>query len=89
MKRFYAFLILIPIFATFLLAGCASTPDNLQRETARYIRDIHPDEVKITNIKRGATSVTWEADTPKGKYDCSGDDMVQTIDVFEKRPSEK
>ena len=85
MKRFYVFLILIPILFTFLFTGCASTPGNLQRETARYIRDIHPDEVKITNIKRGATSVTWEADTPKGKYDCSADDMVRRTYCIKKK----
>src|SRR5713101_5225894 len=42
---------------------CASTPENLQRETARYIGDVSPDQVKVSNIKRGVTDVKWEADT--------------------------
>lgn len=62
-----------------LFAGCASAPENLQRETARYLGDIHPDKVTITNVERSVTSVKWQADTPKGKYDCSADDMVRRV----------
>lgn len=57
----------------------------MQRLYELYIRNIHLDEVKITNIKRGATSVTWEADTPKGKYDCSADDMVHRTYCVKKK----
>ena len=48
-------------------AGCASTTENLQRETARNIGDVHPDKVSVSNVKRGVTSVSWEAETPKGR----------------------
>lgn len=60
-----------------LLMGCASTPENLQRETARYIGDISPEQVKVSNVQHGITDVKWEAATPKGLYSCSADDMVR------------
>ena len=62
-----------------IFSGCASTITNLQRETARFIGDIHPDEVSVYNINRGITDVRWEVDTPKGKYSCSADDMVRRV----------
>jgi len=75
MKKFiFSLIIVILIFS-----GCASSVANLQRETARYIGDIHPDQVKVYNIDRGATNVKWEADTPKGKYSCSADDMIRRV----------
>lgn len=60
-----------------IFAGCASTAGNLQRETARYLGDVSPDAVAVSNIDRGATSVSWTAETPKGHYSCSADDMVR------------
>jgi len=60
MKRF-----IFPIVIACLLAtGCASTPENLQRETARVIGDISPEQVQVSNVKRGVTDVKWEAETP-------------------------
>jgi hypothetical protein len=66
------------------LAGCASTSENLQRETARNIGDVHPDKVAVSNVKRGAPSVSWEAETPKGPYSCSADDMVRRVHCVKK-----
>ncbi len=60
-----------------LILGCASTGENLQRETARVLGDISPDQVQVSGIDRGATNVKWEAQTPKGTYGCSADDMVR------------
>ncbi len=59
--------------------GGASTAENLQRETARNIGDVHPDKVSVSNVKRGVTSVSWEAETPKGPYSCNADDMVRRV----------
>jgi uncharacterized protein YcfL len=73
MKRFVFPVIIVCLLA----AGCASTPENLQRETARVIGDISPDQVRVSNVKRGVTNVNWDADTPKGSYSCSADDMVR------------
>ena len=67
-----------------ILSGCASTTANLQRETARNIGDVHPDKVTVSNINRGITSVSWEADTPKGAYSCSADDMVRRVHCVKK-----
>ena len=73
MKRFVFSVIMVSLF----FVGCASTDVNLQRETARVIGDISPDQVKISDVKRGITDVKWEAVTPKGAYSCSADDMVR------------
>jgi hypothetical protein len=73
MKRFAFPLIIVCLLST----GCASTPENLQRETARVIGDISPEQVQVSNVKRGVTDVKWEANTPKGAYSCSADDMVR------------
>jgi hypothetical protein len=63
----------MPLF----ILGCASTGENLQRETARVLGDISPDQVKVSGIDRGVTNVKWQAETPKGTYSCSADDMVR------------
>lgn len=79
MRRWYAFL---AIGAA--VAGCASTSENLQRETARNIGDVHPDKITVSDINRGATSVRWDAETPKGPYSCSADDMVRRVHCVKK-----
>ncbi len=63
----------------FVFAGCASTGDNLRRETARAIGDVMPDAVQVNNIDRGANSVKWDAVTAKGSYSCSADDMLRKV----------
>jgi len=74
MKRHILWLAIGGIFA-----GCASTAGNLQRETARFLGDIAPEAVMVSNVDRGATSVSWVAETPKGPYKCSADDMVRRV----------
>ena len=76
--------LLIALAFTIVLGGCASTGENLQRETARNIGDVHPDKVTVSNINRGVTSVRWDADTPKGPYSCSADDMVRRVHCVKK-----
>jgi hypothetical protein len=66
--------------AVFAVAGCASTDNNLQRETARSIGgNVTPEQVTVSNIDRGATSVKWQAVAPSGRYACSADDMVRRV----------
>lgn len=60
------------------LAGCASTPDNLQRETARSL-GVPSSEVTILSVDRGMMSVEWRATTPSGEFECSADDMVRRV----------
>lgn len=65
--------------ALFLVA-CASSTDNLARETARSIGGITSEQVtNITNVKRGATAASWEADAPTGHYKCEADDMLRRV----------
>ncbi|MGJ7526611.1 hypothetical protein [Variovorax sp. GB1P17] len=68
------------IAAALVCVGCASTGDNLQRETARAIGgNVTPEQVTVSNIDRGATSVKWQATAPGGRYACSADDMVRRV----------
>ena len=61
-----------------VLAGCASTSDNLQRASAMAIgNNTLPENVTLANIDRGATSVKWTAVTSGQTYSCSADDMVR------------
>jgi hypothetical protein len=63
-----------------LLSGCASTAENLQRETARSLgSNISPSDVAVSNINRGATSVSWDAAAKGVNYNCSADDMVRRV----------
>ena len=66
------------------IAGCASTPDNLARESARTIGALRPDQVTISEVKRSATSVSWVATTPSGVYDCFADDMVRRVNAVKR-----
>jgi len=66
--------------AVLTIASCASTIENVQRETARSIGgDVPPDKVIVKDIDRRATSVKWNAVTPKGAYACSADDMMRRV----------
>jgi PBP1b-binding outer membrane lipoprotein LpoB len=68
-----------------LLVGCVSTSESLQRETARTLGgDVDPAKVVVSNVQRGVTSVNWEAETPKGPYSCSADDMVRRVHCIRK-----
>jgi hypothetical protein len=63
-----------------LLSACASTAENLQRETARsFGSDINPSDVAVSNINRGVTSVSWDAAAKGVNYNCSADDMVRRV----------
>jgi len=77
--------LLIITAATMILVGCASTPNNLARETARTIGGITSDQVTISDVKRGATSVSWVATTPSGVYDCEADDMVRRVNAVKRQ----
>ena len=69
----------IPVaFAVLSLVACASTSDNLQRASAMSIgNNTLPENVALSNIDRGATSVKWTAIAGGQTYSCSADDMVR------------
>jgi hypothetical protein len=74
MKRLWVSLLVVVV-----AGACASSTGNLQRESARAVTPSPlPDSVKVSGVKRGATSVKWVATTPGGVvYDCSADDMLR------------
>jgi len=73
-------MIAITVISLTFLAGCASNIENVQRETARSIGgDVMPSSVIVKDIDRHATSVNWSAETPKGAYVCSADDMMRRV----------
>lgn len=61
------------------LAGCASTTDNLQRESARSIGGMTSGQVAVTDVQRGITNVSWKASAPDGNYRCEADDMLRRV----------
>jgi hypothetical protein len=68
------------VMVCLIAAGCARTPrppSHLQRETARVVGDISPEQVKVVKITREIADVQWEADTPKGSY-CRADDLLRS-----------
>jgi starvation-inducible outer membrane lipoprotein len=76
MKTRYAALSII--LAALSLTACASTSDNLQRASAMSIgNNTLPENVTLSNIDRGATSVKWTAMAGGQTYSCSADDMVR------------
>jgi len=67
------------------IVGCASTPANLQKETAKSIGgNVTSGQVNVFSIDRGAIDVTWKASTPTGNYDCNADDMVRHVECTKK-----
>lgn len=65
---------------TMVMVGCASTGANLQRETARSVGgNVSPEQVTVSDVDRGMTSVTWNASAPSGDYACSADDMLRRV----------
>ncbi len=64
--------------AALALAGCASTTENLHRATAMSIGGgIAPERIMVAKVERGVSDVKWTADTPRGTFECSADDMVR------------
>lgn len=76
--------LLLTVALALTLAGCASTSANLARETARAIGGLRSDQVTISDVRRGMTSVSWVATTPDGTYDCESDDMVRRVNVVKR-----
>jgi len=73
MKLFFIFAL------AFVLSSCASSIENLQRATANEVGNTLTRDVTIYNVSRGATSVSWQAKTPSGCYECDADDMVRRV----------
>jgi len=86
----YFVLLFVSVFTFILCTGCASSLANLQRETARSIGgDVMPEQVTISNVKRGMTDVKWDAETPDNKYKCYADDMLRRVNCVKVKPESK
>lgn len=71
--------VVVLVVAT-IMSGCASTGDSLQRETARSIGgNVSQEQVTVSDVDRGFTTVKWKASAPTGHYECSADDMVRRV----------
>jgi hypothetical protein len=66
-------------FLSFFLVSCASTSESLQRATAIGVGNTLTEDVTIYNVNRGMSSVSWQAKTPSGCYECDADDMVRNV----------
>ena len=62
-----------------LLCSCASSVESLQRATANQVGNTLTQDVVIYNVHRGVSSVSWQAKTPTGCYQCDADDMVRQV----------
>ncbi len=74
----------LTVVVVFLAVACASTGDNLARETARSIGGITSDQVTVSNVDRSSTSVKWDANAPDGHYKCEADDMLRRVNCVKK-----
>jgi hypothetical protein len=71
-------LALFGLLACAALAACASNESALGIATATATSgSFTSDQVTISDVDRGATTVTWKAQTPSGRYSCEADDMVR------------
>ena len=69
---------MLAVLVLMSVVGCASSPSNLQRETARVLgQQLPPASVEVSNIDRSMRSVTWTATARGRAYQCSADDMVR------------
>jgi PBP1b-binding outer membrane lipoprotein LpoB len=67
------------LFLSLFLFSCASTSENLHRATANEVGNTLTKDVTIYNVNRGMSSVSWQAKTPSGCYECDADDMVRHV----------
>jgi hypothetical protein len=76
MKKF-----LILVLAFGFLCSCASSTGKLQLVTAGKVGNTLIGDVTIYNVQRGATTVSWQAKTPTGCYQCDADDMLRQVNI--------
>jgi hypothetical protein len=67
------------LFLSLFLVSCASTSESLQRATAIGVGNTLTKDVTVYNVNRGMSSVSWQAKTPSGCYECDADDMVRNV----------
>jgi hypothetical protein len=60
-----------------MFTSCKSTTASLQRATATSIGNTLSSEVTVSNVKRSASNVSWDAKKDGECYECESDDMVR------------
>jgi len=78
MKRYLFTATLIAISAAL---GCTSTATrNLQQQSAQAIgAGWAPNQIKVSDVVRNGTSLSWTAETPSSTYSCSSDDPARGV----------
>jgi len=72
-------LILSMLVISFMCAACQKNDSSLKKETAKYIGNLTPDQITLSDVVRGMNNVDWKAATPNGNYRCSADDKFQRV----------
>ena len=80
----------ILVTAMLCVASCTTTrsDENVRLKTARAVGGVTSEQVTISNLhtwmKKGPTELAvspvagnWEAETPKGHYQCQSEDMLK------------
>jgi hypothetical protein len=62
-----------------MCTACQSNDANLRRESARIIGNYTPDQIAVSEVDRGMTTINWKAATPNGTYKCTADDMLRRV----------
>ena len=70
-----------PILLAGMVAGGGKAQKNtMPRATAKYIgQGVKPEDVKVFDAHSGFTNTKWRADTPLGRYSCTGDADVKDV----------
>lgn len=66
-----------------ITSSCQSSNEALQRAAATSIGNTLSNEVVVSNVKRGATNVSWDAKKGNKCYKCEADDMVRKTNCVE------
>jgi len=62
-----------------LLAGCGLSESGLRAGTANELGRMTSDQVRVSDIDRGAIKTRWTARTPRGRYRCEADHAMVNV----------
>lgn len=66
-----------------VFCSCAASIETLQRVTAQEAGNTLSRDVTIYNVNRGITSISWQAKTMSGCYECDADDLLKRVNCAE------
>ncbi|APC97068.1 hypothetical protein [Francisella frigiditurris] len=85
MKISKTFILGSMIGSSLILASCASSETGLKQATANNIGGVLSNDVAVSDIDRGATTVSWKAKVNNTNYSCESDDMVRKVNCVAKK----